>query len=82
MLARYGEANGFGWQLNETIGAQIVTVPMDVAIERANKTFRLFLILLGGLFVFLFLALYVQLSDAGRATCAPAGRDRRPREPG
>ena len=35
---------------------------MDVAIERANKTFRLFLILLGGLFVFLFLALYVQLS--------------------
>ncbi len=62
MLARYGEANGFGWQLNETIGAQIVSVPMDVAIERANKTFRLFLILLGGLFVFLFFALYVQLS--------------------
>lgn len=62
MLAHYGEANGFGWQLNETIAAQIVSVPMDVAIERANKTFRLFLILLGCLFVFLFLALYVQLS--------------------
>jgi HAMP domain-containing protein len=61
MIARYGEANGFGWQLNEIIAAQIVSVPMDVAIKRAHDTFRVFLWLLVGLFVFLFLALYVQL---------------------
>ena len=28
MVAKYGPANGFGWQLNEVIGAQIVSVPM------------------------------------------------------
>jgi len=61
MLAKYGEANGFGWQLKEIIGAQIVSVPMDVAIKRAHDTFRVFLLLLVGLFVFLFLALYLQL---------------------
>jgi len=61
MLAKYGEANGFGWQLNEVIGAQIVSVPMEVAIKRAHDTFRIFLMLLVGMFVFLFLALYVQL---------------------
>jgi len=61
MLAKYGEANGFGWNFKEIIGAQIVSVPMDVAIKRAHDTFRVFLLLLVGLFVFLFLALYVQL---------------------
>jgi protein-histidine pros-kinase len=28
MLARYGSANGFGWQLNEVIGIQLLTVPV------------------------------------------------------
>jgi HAMP domain-containing protein len=42
----YGGANGFGWQLNEVIGAQIVSVPMRVALERANQ---LFLVVFGGL---------------------------------
>ena len=27
MVRRYGAANGFGWKLNETVGAQIVSVP-------------------------------------------------------
>ena len=27
MVDRYGPANGFGWQLNEVIGAQVVSVP-------------------------------------------------------
>jgi hypothetical protein len=28
MVERYGPANGFGWQMNEVIGAQVVSVPM------------------------------------------------------
>jgi hypothetical protein len=28
MLVRYGSANGFGWQLNEVIGIQLLTVPV------------------------------------------------------
>jgi protein-histidine pros-kinase len=31
MVALYGNKNGFGWKLNETIGAQIISVPMDIA---------------------------------------------------
>lgn len=28
MIAKYGASNGFGWQLNETIGIQTLTVPI------------------------------------------------------
>jgi protein-histidine pros-kinase len=30
LLRRYGPANGFGWQLHEVIGAQLVSVPMSL----------------------------------------------------
>ena len=42
MLDVYGNANGFGWKMNEMIGAQVVSVPMAVPIERANHTLRTF----------------------------------------
>lgn len=61
MIDRYGDANGFGWQMNEVVGAQIVSVPMDVPIKRARDTFHVFLALLLGLFLFQFLLLYVLL---------------------
>lgn len=48
MVDLYGGANGFGWKLNEIIGAQIVTVPMKVALNRAND---LFIVVFGGLTV-------------------------------
>lgn len=35
MLAAYGPDHGFGWKANEIIGAQIVSVPMNVAYDRA-----------------------------------------------
>ena len=37
MLKLYGPANGFGWKLDEIIGAQIVTVPISVPIALADK---------------------------------------------
>jgi HAMP domain-containing protein len=40
MIKKYGSANGFGWKLNEIIGAQIVSVPMSVPVEIANKAFK------------------------------------------
>ncbi|MSP02945.1 MAG: DUF3365 domain-containing protein [Acetobacteraceae bacterium] len=46
MVDLYGTANGYGWKLNEVIGAQIVSVPMRVALDRANQ---LFVAYLGGL---------------------------------
>ena len=51
MVARYGPANGFGWQMNEVIGAQIVSVPMDVPLARADHSFKLFMGALVGVFL-------------------------------
>ena len=55
----YGPANGFGWQAGEVVGAQIVSVPMQVARDRAIRTFVL---LLGGMaLVFLLVLLLLNL---------------------
>jgi len=61
MVERYGPANGFGWQLNETVGAQIVAVPMAVPIQRAEAAFRVFMISLTIVFLLIGLALNVML---------------------
>ncbi len=61
MLDKYGTANGFGWNLNETIGAQVVSVPMQVPIERANNAFKVFMALFGMVFAFLFVSMNLLL---------------------
>ncbi|HYX66987.1 MAG TPA: DUF3365 domain-containing protein [Burkholderiales bacterium] len=62
MVKLYGPANGFGWRLNEVIGAQIVSVPMDLAIAKANRAFLTFIVSLAGVFVALFIILNLMLS--------------------
>lgn len=61
MLASYGSANGFGWQLNEVIGAQVVSVPMDVPIAQAKRAFVTFISTLIGVFIAIIIALNVML---------------------
>jgi HAMP domain-containing protein len=39
LIARYGRDNGFGWQANEVIGAQIVSVPFADAAAAAQHLF-------------------------------------------
>ena len=51
MLKHYGREHGFGWKPNEIVGAQIVSVPMSVPIELADKGFRNLLISLGAIFL-------------------------------
>lgn len=41
MVALYGASNGFGWKLKDTIGAQIVSIPMEVPLARARHAFYL-----------------------------------------
>ena len=36
-IASYGNNNGFGWQLNEIVGAQMISVPADRVLETANQ---------------------------------------------
>jgi HAMP domain-containing protein len=46
MIAVYGSANGFGWKKDEIVGAQIISVPMAVPIEIANRAHHQLLIYL------------------------------------
>jgi len=62
MVKLYGLANGFGWKLNEVVGAQIVSVPMDLAIARADRAFYTFIGSLAGVFALLFVILNLMLS--------------------
>ena len=39
LIARYGHDNGFGWQANEVIGAQIVSVPVADAATGGRQIF-------------------------------------------
>jgi protein-histidine pros-kinase len=55
MIARYGNSNGFGWQANDVIGAQIVSVPSASAEARSRSAFRAFLASLTAVFVALLL---------------------------
>lgn len=61
LVDKYGPANGFGWKMNEVIGAQIVSVPTEVPIARANKAFRTFMVSLTVVFALIFIALNLML---------------------
>ncbi len=61
MLAVYGENNGFGWKMNETIGAQIVQVPMSTPVQMADATFRNLMLTLVAVFTLVLLVLNVML---------------------
>lgn len=63
MLAVYGSANGFGWKLNEVIGAQVVSVPTTLPRRNANHAFLTFMSSLIAIFALVFVALNVMLSS-------------------
>jgi len=51
MLARYGRSNGFGWKLDEVVGAQVVSVPQSLPLQRAQKAFHLTMGALAAIFL-------------------------------
>lgn len=61
MLDRYGKVNGFGWKLNEVVGAQIVSVPMAIPLARARSTFITFMSSLAAVFIGVFVIMNVLL---------------------
>jgi Protein of unknown function (DUF3365) len=50
MIKLYGGDNGFGWKLDDIIGAQIVSVPVSVPVRMAENAFRVIVAWLGGAF--------------------------------
>ena len=61
MIEKYGPANGFGWKLNEIVGAQVVAVPTSVPFERAKRAFNTFMGSLAVVFVLIAIALNLML---------------------
>ena len=61
LIQTYGSANGFGWKLDDTIGAQILSVPMAVPLAIARKAYVTFLIILVCIFAIIFLILNLLL---------------------
>ncbi len=51
MIDLYGSSNGFGWKLGDVIGAQIISVPMQLALDRADRTLYTFMASLAGVFL-------------------------------
>jgi protein-histidine pros-kinase len=62
MIRQYGTANGFGWKLNDIIGAQVVSVPMAVPVRNAERAFYTFMGSLATVFALVFVVLNIMLS--------------------
>jgi hypothetical protein len=41
LVERYGIVNGFGWKLNEIVGAQIISIPANQVFDEARQSFFL-----------------------------------------
>lgn len=61
VVRMYGPNAGFGWKLNEVIGAQIVSVPTSVPMTTARLAFRTLLFSLIGIFLLIMLILNLLL---------------------
>jgi HAMP domain-containing protein len=59
MLAAYGGEHGFGWQLDQVVGAQVVTVPTSLQEQRVATIFRSVMPALLGVFAMLLVVLNV-----------------------
>src|SRR6201987_1152714 len=43
VVEKYGADNGFGWKLNDIVGAQIVAAPMQLPLQRARRVLAVFM---------------------------------------
>src|SRR5210317_1768181 len=62
MIKLYGEQHGFGWQLDEVVGSQIVSVPMSLPLEKSRKEFLIFMASLLVIFLLIFIVINIMLN--------------------
>jgi len=55
MVALYGSQHGFGWKQGETVGAQVVSIPMAVPLQRAYNSLSVLMAALAGAFLIILL---------------------------
>jgi protein-histidine pros-kinase len=63
MIKLYGSANGFGWQHDEVVGSQIISVPLSVPLTKARKEFMIFMVSLVAIFAAIFIAINLMLNQ-------------------
>ncbi|WP_250517075.1 DUF3365 domain-containing protein [Caballeronia sp. INDeC2] len=61
VIEKYGTANGFGWTMNEVIGAEFVSVPMAQPIARGRAVWRTFMLSLTGVFAVVLIVMNVMV---------------------
>jgi len=76
MIKLYGSSNGFGWQLDEIVGSQVVSVPLSVPLAKAREEFMIFMASLIAIFVVIFIVINIMLGQIvvkrvrSRRTCS------------
>lgn len=63
MTKLYGTSNGFGWQLDEVVGSQIVSVPLSLPLAKAREEFMIFMVSLIAIFIMIFIVINLMLSQ-------------------
>jgi protein-histidine pros-kinase len=61
LIDKYGPSNGFGWTLNDTLGVQVVSVPMTLPLHRADQALLVVMAVLTGVFLLIGAALNFML---------------------
>jgi hypothetical protein len=51
LIRTYGDKNGFGWQLNETVATQIIYVPAAAILETARDATIVVMLVFGAIFI-------------------------------
>ncbi|MCP6762133.1 MAG: DUF3365 domain-containing protein [Fischerella sp. CENA71] len=64
LLASYGTKNGFGWQLNEIVAAQIISVPSQEVFEDAEHSWSMIIGLVIAIFALVILLLNLLIKRA------------------
>ena len=62
MVALYGKENGFGWKMNEIIGAQVFSVPLEIAEQQSWSNMKLMMTIMTGVFLVTMVLLNILLN--------------------
>ncbi len=62
LVALYGRENGFGWRMNEIVGAQVFSVPLAIAERQSWQNMRLMMLIMTGVFLISLVLLNILLS--------------------
>ena len=58
IIDQYGDQNGFGWQLNEVVGAQLIHIPINKTFNDTFKRFTIVIIVFSASLIFVVFWLY------------------------